>query len=99
MKKNKVFTGNFIEILENSELRNVIGGYGAFGGGGDDPLGRVECCTCTYILHWSTGATSTDSGLFCGSYGDSDCENGKENWRGDQIKLYDGALSDVTWGC
>ena len=27
MKKNRVFTGDFIEILENSELRNVIGGY------------------------------------------------------------------------
>jgi hypothetical protein len=27
MKKNRVFTGDFIEILENSELRNVVGGY------------------------------------------------------------------------
>jgi hypothetical protein len=28
MKKNYVFAGNFIEILENNQLRNVIGGYG-----------------------------------------------------------------------
>ena len=61
----KVFTGNFIEILEESELKNVVGGYG------DDGIGTPLygwCCaneddTCStvrgtcYILDdcWSLG--------------------------------------------
>ena len=93
MKKNRVFTGDFIEILKNSELRNVVGG-----GYDNDPYGRTECCSCSYTITWVDGTTLSNSGIFCGSYGDSDCQNGISNWLGQQGELYDD-LKQISYSC
>ena len=52
MKKNRVFTGDFIEILEDDELRDVLGGYFYFDKGYD----------CTYesgTCGWKEGGSKT----------------------------------------
>ena len=95
MKKNKVFTGNFIEILENSELRNVVGGY-------DDPYGREECCLCsvTRRFHGTPEPRPWVSiGIICSSYGEPNCESGKDILRKEMEELFGNELNMVDIFC
>jgi hypothetical protein len=91
MKKNKVFTGNFIEILENSELRNVVGGYDrAYKG-----PGGAECCQCAWIFFTEQGVHSGEGGV-CGSSSDSNCEGGVGELRSNILSIWGDIF--IAWG-
>ena len=70
--------------------RGGAGGYG----------GMAECCFCTYkiVFHDGNGGDSS-SGVFCGDYGDSNCDNGIHRWIDAKIDFYLGDEYDVDLQC